>query len=166
MASGAVTAMASSGQPEKTSDHKGCVRFHIIERMTRWHGNMDVPPDKAPPGYMAIYFSDLFDATSNKQVGRSAGTNDLMDKKPDGTIMQYVSEQLHFSDGSVIGSGPMSRNDVIAQKWVSTPIKGTSGKYQGMVGRWTWRIMSLTDPAVPVDEKIVLCQPDHRSATA
>ncbi|MDN3358537.1 hypothetical protein [Actinomadura sp. DC4] len=152
---GGALAVTPSAQAQ---EHRRCVRLHLIEHTTSWYGNEQVPPGQAPPGFMAIYFGDMYDADSNALLGHSAGTNDLMyTRASDGATIQNVDEQIHLSDGSIAGSGSMSRQDVIAQKWVSEPVKGTSGRYAGLSGTWTWRLISITDPQVPVDEKFVLC---------
>jgi hypothetical protein len=159
VAAGAAGVIGATPSAQAQTDHqRHCIRLHTTENTPRWYTSEDVPPGGAGPGFIALYFGELYDAKTHAVVGHSGGSNHLLYTRPsDGAVIQYVDEQFDLGDGSFIASGSMSRQDVISLKWVSEPLRGTSGKYLGMTGTWKWRLMSTTDPNLPTDEIFTLC---------
>lgn len=140
----------------------GCIVLNMIERTPRWYGNKKVDPRNVPVGFKAIYFDDVYDSAGHKKIGDAAGVNHAIGKRPsDGHMVQYVTQQFQLPDGDLVAEGAMDRSAVIAQHWVSTRIKGLTGRYVGMSGTWSWRLTDLTQPQMPLEEKIVLCRLGH-----
>ncbi|MFL6072389.1 MAG: allene oxide cyclase barrel-like domain-containing protein [Mycobacteriales bacterium] len=137
----------------------GCARKHLVEHTVKFMTNQPVGTGiPVNPGYMSAYLDELYDFTGNQHVATAAGDLDLLYARPDGHVVQYIAEQMHFSDGTLVGTGTQDRTSVIAQDWVSMAIRGTSGRYAGMSGTWRWRVISKTDPTYPVEDEITLCR--------
>src|SRR5882724_6384399 len=115
----------------------------MIEKTTKIHMNMEVDPRNVPIGWVALYFDDLYTEDESELIGRAFGVNQAIYKREsDGHIIQYVTEQFQLPEGNLVAEGPIDRERVVAQEWVSIPVKGTSGLYLGMTGLWSWRIIS------------------------
>ncbi|MCX5065746.1 hypothetical protein OOJ91_07610 [Micromonospora lupini] len=133
------------------------LELRMIEKTTKIHVNMEVDPRHVPVGWVALYFDDLYDESGTELIGKAYGVNHAIgERKSDGHMIQYVTEQFHLEDGSLCAEGPMDREAVIAQEWVQIPVKGTAGIYLGMSGLWSWRLIDLTDPLIPLVSNIKL----------
>jgi hypothetical protein len=153
---------ASAADAAKPKAKSGCAHKHLVEHTVKFTTNQPVGKGiPVNPGYMSAYLDELYDFTSNQHVATAAGDLDLLYARPDGHVVQYIAEQMHFPDGTLVGTGTQDRASVIAQNWVTMAIRGTAGKYNGMSGTWRWRVISKTDPTYPVEDQITLCRKHH-----
>ncbi|GAA2345381.1 allene oxide cyclase barrel-like domain-containing protein [Dactylosporangium salmoneum] len=159
---GGVAFAASSAEATATGaghGKYGCTTIDYFERTDKHDANKPLPdPRNVPVGLQLTYFDSVYDPSGTTKVGDAAGVNSMVEKRAsDGHIIQYVTQQYTFADGSLVASGSMDRSDVIGQKWVGTPVYGTAGRYLGLAGTWTWRLVDLTDPTAPAVVKFTLC---------
>ncbi|MCX5065765.1 hypothetical protein OOJ91_07720 [Micromonospora lupini] len=138
---------------------QGCATQQYVERTIHYYGDRDFDPRDVPVGLMIAYFDDIYTADGATLVGHGAGINHMVSRTAEGHVMQYVTEQFQLPDGNLVAEGVMDRYRVANLQWVSIPIHGTSGKYRGLAGVWTWRVTTIGDPQIPVDSRITLCGP-------
>jgi hypothetical protein len=157
---GVIPATAAASQAKPDSPGR-CTELNMVEVIVHAYGNMTVTSlISPPPGLMGIYFDQLNDSTGTTQVGSAAGHFDIMYKRPDGSDVEYFSENAHLADGTFFVAGSYDRADILGQHWLSFPVKGTSGRYLGMDGTWSWRVLRFTYPSFPIQDKIILCPHD------
>src|SRR5205814_756035 len=107
-----------------------CVRMHLTEHTLKYLPNEPVGPSGAPdkPGWMAGYLTDLDNFGSDQHVAAGTGGLDILSRKPNGHLVQYIAEQVQSPDGTFVGTGAQDQTDVLAQQWVRMAVKGTGGR--------------------------------------
>jgi hypothetical protein len=132
------------------------VTIELVEKVTKKDLNASGPIEEFGPGMMATYWCDVFD-TEDNLIGTTVGCMDILYTDPEtGSMLEHVAEQIRLPDGTIMAWGTIDRVNVIGQKWITYRAEGTSGRYLGMSGTRTWRIMSLTDPAYPIVARMEL----------
>jgi Allene oxide cyclase barrel like domain len=122
----------------------------MVEKTMKYYVNMEADPEKVPVGWASIYWDNCYNEEDTEQIGTAAGVNQAVYiRESDGHMIQYVTHQWTFPDGAIVAEGPIDRELVKNREWVSIPAKGVSGTYAGLVGLWTWRLYSYTDPLIP-----------------
>ena len=142
-----------------TSATPQVVTLNLVDRLTKFYAN-ETPPSllDVPVGFMTIWFGQIQNADDPSQPPAGAtGNLDIIAKDATtGDATGYMNEQIHFADGSIRYSGSYNRTDATQQKWITISAQGVSGRYRGMHGLVHWRITSVTDPTIPVEEHVVL----------
>jgi hypothetical protein len=154
-ASASVSQAAARGV--KVEHAEGCIKLNLIDRITNFYTNANVPPSSVSVGFKSAHFDQLYDSTGSTVVGSAVGTVDITNQLPSGDVIEYLADQLQFPEGTLLAAGAYNHTSVVAQQWQSGRIKGTSGRYQGMRGVFNWRILTLTALGTSVQENIVLC---------
>jgi hypothetical protein len=133
------------------------IEIKMIEKIRSFTTNMEADPRNVPAGWAAVYTDELYDEKGSELIGAAFGVNHAIYKREsDGHMIQYVTEQFQLPEGTLSAEGPMDREAVIAQEWVSIPIRGTGGLFLGMAGLWRWRLFDLSDPLMPLYSNITL----------
>jgi len=162
LAGAALVAAPSSASSAPTAEHhaKRCVTLDLTDKITRWYPSEAVTsPVDVPVGFMTIWFGQ---AQSNDDPSVvSLGVNGVLDiiavDASTGTVTGYLTELFQFPDGGIRYSGAYNRTAAVAQQWITSDATGISGAYAGMSGKVHWRIISVTDPAIPVEEHVFMC---------
>jgi hypothetical protein len=151
---------AEAESPPKS--HRQCVHLHLKEEFIRFDTN-GPSSIQVPPGFQADWFDRLTDwETGTKERGTAVGSMDIMyDDPKTGHNIEYQFEMFHFPEGTFYVASAFDRMKVINSEWISQPITGTSGKYRGWTGVWTWRTVPQEDPSAPppFEDLFDLCGP-------
>ncbi len=152
----AVPADASSGVGP---DHGSrCITLNYIEKLIKYYPESD---HITGTGVFGEYYDEMYlTTTSTDKKATGIGTFDTLYLDPrTGHIMEWVTEQWQFPDGTFVGSGLFDRNEMLAGEWMHTPLVGASGRYLGMKGHIDWRAIDLDKPGnPPAQDVIVLCR--------
>jgi hypothetical protein len=156
---------SAAGTQAAKDDGKRCATLNLTDKITKWLPNEAVgSPVNVPVGFMTVWFGQ---AQSNDDPSLATlGVNGVLDiiavDASTKTVTGYLTELLQFSDGGIRYSGAYNRTAAIAQQWITSDVIGISGVYAGMSGKVHWRITSVTDPAIPVEEHVFMCTHDPR----
>lgn len=148
----AATARTAKSETSRT------VTLNLVDRLTKWYPSETASPTDPPIGYMTVWFGSIQNADDAAQAPAPASGNLAIVGKDasTGATTAHMSELIQFSDGAIRYDGLYNRTDAIAQKWITVRAVGVSGRYAGLSGTVHWRITSITDPAIPVEEHVVL----------
>jgi len=155
---GAVPADAARSGPVRSDHHNKCITLNYIEKLIRYYPESD---HVTGVGVFGEYYDEMYlTTTSTDKKATGIGTFDTLYTDPaTGHIMEWVTEQWQFPDGTFVGSGLFDRNEMLRGEWMHTPLVGSSGRYVGMKGHIDWRAIDLDKPGnPPAQDVIVLCR--------
>lgn len=157
-----VPALASGGKSATpglgaVTRHSGkCIEITLVEKLIKYYPQSD---HLTGTGVFGTYYDRLYTtATSTDVMATGIGTFDTLYLAPNGHIMEWVTEQWQFPDGTFVGSGLFDRTAMLAGHLVHTPLVGASGVYKGMHGQVVWNAFDLSNPIPPALDKISLCR--------
>lgn len=160
----AAPSSASSTSAAAKDDAKRCVTLNLIDRLVKWFPSEAVPsPVDVPVGFQTIWFSQVHSSDDPSLVALGAnGVLDIIDvNTASGAVTGYFTELFQFPAGGFKYSGSYNRTAAVHLQWITSQVTGFSGAYVGMSGEVHWRITSLTDPAIPVEEHVFMCAHDE-----
>ncbi|MGP3971958.1 allene oxide cyclase barrel-like domain-containing protein [Streptomyces sp. 6N223] len=161
---------ANAGEAGGSADEAGqsaerpkreCEHWRLKEEMISWDTNMD-PGTDVPAGFMAVWLDELYDWETGELVATATGNMDIIYETAEGHDIEYQYEIFHFPEGTFTSQSAFDRFDVVEGEFITQPVRGLSGKYEGWKGTWTWRIMEIPeDPnqAPPFETIIDICAP-------
>jgi hypothetical protein len=151
---------AVAGTARHVAGHRTCVSYHYTEVMTKLETN-GTPGVDVPAGFESTWLDYLYPfGTRTGQVGTATGNMDIVEKRAsDGHGIEYQYELFHLPDGVFTAQSAFDRTSVIDGTWITQPVTGLTGRYQGWSGTWTWRAVPGADPTgVPdFEDKFLIC---------
>lgn len=100
-------------------------------------------------GHSVNFHDEIYDA-DGQLVGTSEGVAVVFSHPDDGHLMQLVNATDSYPNGTVHWSGKYDMEPVEDQH--SVLAIGTSGRYLGMVGRRSWRMLERPDELTTISE--------------
>jgi hypothetical protein len=83
-ASASVSQAAARGV--KVEHAEGCIKLNLIDRITNFYTNANVPPSSVSVGFKSAHFDQLYDSTGSTVVGSAVGTVDITNQLPCGPV--------------------------------------------------------------------------------